>query len=331
MAALLCTQPSAFERAKWDQAGAQAYYACQYFQSIADTNLARNVIAGIQSLTQYYFADKQYEIAKQAQDRLNNISNIELARSGTLFDQFGKGISCEDAQLLEACGMKVERPDINDIRRRVHADVKRIYAATKRKIKECFGPACASAMCSELNKTEREEARTLVGVTSATYQKETLLFEQRLATAKSWRYQVLAFGRGSVQASTALMQGAAQNAQLAAQINPYSGYIQAVNGIANTARSISLQEANSFRGMGINMRSQITAPGSGATQVAGFDYNSLGANEAQQNPQFDYNGVGDNGSGPYGDSPTGFPSDGGVLYDGNSYDAQPYLGGITQA
>jgi hypothetical protein len=322
-----CSQPADFRRAKWDQAGAQAYYACRYFESVQDTNFWRNIIAGIQAATQIYFADKQYQTSKQAQDRLDNISNIELSRSGALYDQFAKGIACEDAQLLEACGFKVERPDINDIRRRVAADVKRIYAATKRKIKECYAPNCAAAMCSELNKTEREEARTLVGVTSATYQKETLLYEQRLATAKSWRYQVLAFGRGSIQASTALMQGAAQNAQLAAQINPYSGYIQAANGIAGTARSLSLQEANGFRGMGINMRQQVMAPAVNGTQVTGQDTMQPAPGLNPDSDNFDFQGP---STMPYGQSGTGFPSDG-VLFDGNGIDSQPYMGGITQA
>jgi hypothetical protein len=298
MASTPCQQGD-FGFGKWDQAGAQAFYACKYFQSIEDTNFWRNAIAAVQAATQIYFADKQHTIATRQQDRLDNISNIELNRSGKIFAQWEKGVTCEDAQLLEACGMKVEKPDINDIRRRISADVKRAFAGVKKQLRECYPISCAAAMCSELNKTAREEARTIVGVTSAAYQKEILLYEQRLATAKSWRYQVLAFGRGSIQASTVLMQGAAQNAQLASQINPWRGWTQAINGIAETGQRISLQEANSFRGMGINMRQQISNPNTDGTQVTS-SYNF-------QLPTVDDGGV---QLDSYGQSPTGITSDG---------------------
>ncbi len=250
-----------------NQAGAQAYYACRYFSSVENSNYWRYWIAAAEFAKDLFIANQQYETAKQAQDRLDNISNIELDRSGKIFAQWEKGIECEDEQLLEACGIDVKKPDINDIRRRITADVKRAFASAKKQIRECHPVSCIAAMCSELNRVAIEEARVIVGVTSAAYQKEVLLYEQRLATARSWRYQVLTFGRGSFQASTTLMQGAAQNAQLAAQINPWSGFSQALNGGFATLREASLNEARSFRGMGINMRGQGTMPMSNATQV----------------------------------------------------------------
>ncbi len=289
------------------QAGSQAFYACMYFQSVSDSNYIRNIIAGVQAATQIYFADKQYETQKQQQNRLDNISNIELDRSGKLFAQWEKGIECEDEQLLEACGIDVKKPDINDIRRRIAADVKRAFAGAKKQIRECYPISCIAAMCSELNRIAIEEARVIVGVTSASYQKEILLYEQRIATARSWRYQVLAFGRGSIQSSTVLMEGSARNAQLAAQINPYSGYTQALNSIFNTARSMSLQEASSFRGMGINMRGQGTMPMTPAAQVTGtppmYNPQNMAMNDQGQQWSMDM---------PYGQSGTGLTSDGSI-------------------
>lgn len=297
----------------WDQAGSQAYYACRYFSSVEDTNFARNVIAGIQAATQIVFATNQYNIAKQAQDRLDNISNIELARSGLVFDQFTKVIACEDALRAEACAAKVAKPDINDVRRRISAEARRIFAPLKQKIRQCFAPSCAAAACVELNKLARAEATAVLSGVNQYYQFELTLYEQRVATAKSWAYQMVTLGRGAIAPSTALLQGSAQNANLAGNINPYSGWIQAVNGIANTARSISLQEANSFGGMGINMRQQRAMPTASGVTVS----------QSPQQPSnmdtydsYDFQGQ---PAMPYGQSATGLQSNGDV-YD--SYDLQ---------
>jgi hypothetical protein len=263
----------------WNQAGAQAYYACKYLEAVKDTNKWNGLITIAQAITQFYFADKQYDIQKLQQDRHNKISDIELDRSGNLYNQFVKGISCEDRQLMEACGMVVEVPNIEDTRRRITADVKRAFASARKQIQDCFPANCVSAMCSELAKISREEAKAIVGVTSAYYQKEILLYEQRLATAKSWRYQVLAFGRGSVQSSTVLMEGASKNAALAGSINPYSGYIQAVNGAANTARSVLLQDALSYRGMGVNMMQQNEQNNTVKSQITGQQNSGFGISQ----------------------------------------------------
>jgi hypothetical protein len=298
MTPTLCVSGDGSQWQKWDQAGAQAYYACRYFAAIEDTNLWRNVIALIQQATQFYFADKQYEIAvednkikKQQQDRLDSIADIDIGRSGEIHGQFSKGIACEDAMRDAACNIDVTPPNRDDIRRRVTADVTRTFSAAKAKIRRCYPVNCAAAMCSELRKLAQREAAAIAATIEATWQKETALYEQRKATARSWQYQVLALARGSFAASTALMQGAAAATQAASQIayaNPYGGYIQAVNGAANTLRSMTLQEANGFAGMGINMRGQQGIAGGGGTQLttgsfarmdgAGYRGDSISAN-----------------------------------------------------
>lgn len=262
---------------KISEAQAHAFYACKYFQSVADTNFWRNVIAGVQAATQIYFADKQYDIAKKQQNRLDNISNTELDRSGKLFKQFEKGIACEDTQLAEACKIDVPKPDYAEIKRRVSATVIAQFTQARKKITECYPSHCMAAACNALEKLATEQARTISAVVEATWQKERALYEIRLATHQKWRYDVLAFGRGAIAPSNALMAGAASAAQAAGQINPYSGWIQAINGIAETAQRATLQESLQYRGMalGNNMGNTPSAiPNTGAPKLNSGNWNS---------------------------------------------------------
>lgn len=238
----------------WNQAGAQAYYACRYFASIRDTNYWRNIIAGVQAAVQYYFADKQYDIASRAQDRLDAVSNIELDRSGKLFAQFEKQISQEDAQLARAVErLNIPEPDYNAIRLRVTASVIRQFTEPKRKIEQCYPVSCMEARCNALGKIATEEAKTIASEVEQAYQKERSLYEIRLATARAELAEVLKFGRGALNAANAALEGASRAAIQAGSINPYSGYIQAVNSTAQTLQGITTQEALSFRGMGANV------------------------------------------------------------------------------
>lgn len=237
----------------WNQAGAQAYYACRYFAAVQDTNTVRNIIAAAQAITQVYFADQQYKIAKQAQDRLDGISTIELARSGKLFAQFEKQIDEEDAQLADAANIDVPEPDWNAIRLRVTASVIRQFTEAKRKVLECYPANCAEAQCNALGKLETEQAKAIASEVEQAYQKERALWELRKETRRAHRLQVLQFGRGALSGASAALQGAQAAIIQSYNINPNFGFTQAINSIAQTAQGISTQGALSYRGMGANV------------------------------------------------------------------------------
>jgi hypothetical protein len=245
--------PSAGTWDKWNQAGAQAYYACRYFAAIQDTNTVRNIIAGLQLLAQYYFADKQYEVAKQAQERLDNISNIELDRSGKLFGQFEKQIAAEDIQRVDAMDISVPEPLWNQIRLRVTASVVRQFTEARRKVLECYPVSCMEARCNALLKLETEQAKTIASEVEQAYQRERALWELRKETKRAHRLDVLKFGRGALGNANSALDGARAAVNQSASINPYSGWIQAVNSTAQTAQGITTQEALAFRGMGANV------------------------------------------------------------------------------
>jgi len=263
--------PTAGTWDKWNQAGAQAYYACRYFAAVQDTNTVRNIIAGLQLLAQYYFADKQYETAKQAQNRLDNISNIELSRSGQLFGQFTKQIPQEDAQLaLAVQRLTIPEPDYNSIRLRITASVVRQFTEARRKLMQCYPVSCMAAQCEALAKLDSDQAREISAQVEQAFQKERALYETRLAAARGELAEVLKFGRGGLGAASAALNGAQVATNQAANINPYGGFIQAVNSTAQTLQGISTQEALSFRGMGANVGSAINLGNTANTTATSF-------------------------------------------------------------
>ena len=56
----------------YNQAKAHAIYACRYFEAVKENARINAIIAGIQQVASFYLADKQHEVAKQAQDRLDD-------------------------------------------------------------------------------------------------------------------------------------------------------------------------------------------------------------------------------------------------------------------
>lgn len=151
--------------------------------------------------------------------------------------------------------LNIPEPDYNAIRLRVTASVIRQFTEPKRKIEQCYPVSCMEARCNALGKIATEEAKTIASEVEQAYQKERSLYEIRLATARAELAEVLKFGRGALNAANAALEGASKAAIQAGNINPYSGYIQAVNSTAQTLQGITTQEALSYRGMGANVGS----------------------------------------------------------------------------
>jgi hypothetical protein len=286
---MACSGASSFEG--WNQAGAQAYYACKYLEAVTSTNNIRNIIAGIQAATQIYFADKQYEVAKQAQERLDNISNIELDRSGKLFGQFEKQIAAEDIQRVDAMDISVPEPLWNQIRLRVTASVVRQFTEARRKVLECYPVSCMEARCNALLKLETEQAKTIASEVEQAYQRERALWELRKETKRAHRLDVLKFGRGALSNANSALDGARAAVNQSASINPYSGWIQAVNGIAQTAQGITTQEALAFRGMGANVGNAWSLGNTANNTATNFQADTAFriTDDFMQDPQASYN------------------------------------------
>jgi hypothetical protein len=293
----------------------EIYKAQVYNEASIEGNLARNVIAGIQAATQILFANKEYEVKKQAQDRLDNISTIELARSGELFAQFQKGIETEDIQLADAKAQlaALPTPDYDAIKNRVLASVNSQFTRAKTKVMECYPPHCQAAACAEIAKLEMEQAKTASAQIEAAWRKEHVLYETRKATLQAHLLQILNFGRGGLNQASALLQGAAQSTLQSANMNPYAGFQRSINNIAETGRSISTQNGLQQAMSRSNMRA-MQAPSSIGS---GVEMDRWGIDQADRDTQ------------GLGGSSINLQSDGNVGSLGNSQTQSQYYGDET--
>jgi hypothetical protein len=124
---------------------------------------------------------------------------------------------------------------------------------SRRKVLECYPVSCMEARCNALLKLETEQAKTIASEVEQAYQRERALWELRKETKRAHRLDVLKFGRGALSNANSALDGARAAVNQSASINPYSGWIQAVNSTAQTAQGITTQEALAFRGMGANV------------------------------------------------------------------------------
>jgi hypothetical protein len=187
--------------------------------------------------------------------------------------------------------ISVPEPLWNQIRLRVTASVVRQFTEARRKILECYPVSCMEARCNALGKLESEQAKTIASEVEQAYQRERALWELRKETKRAHRMAVLKFGRGALQESEALLRGAQAAITQSASINPYSGWIQAVNGIAQTAQGISLQDALSYRGMGANVGTAINLGNTANNTATNFQADTAYriTDDFMQNPQANYN------------------------------------------
>lgn len=270
----------------------------QFNASIAST-LATAVLAAAQTAVQSYFAQKQYETQKQAQDRLNKIADEQLRVSDNLRAQYELSMGCERTQLADACGDVAPPPDYESIKLRIRAPI--IAQSTRRRLQATRSASvnCAAAACALNDRILVEEGRQIARAAESAYRREEALYEVRKARIRDFRSNVLQHMRGLSTASSSSLAGAAATTQAAAGINPYAGWSAATNAAFGRAYGIVAQVGAAFSaragagvggggysgGGGYNLSDNGVAnqTNSGMTfDNASTDYNSLGGNERAQ-------------------------------------------------
>lgn len=246
---MLCTLDD-FKKDPISPGQAQAYYACQYFESIASTNLIRNILSVAQAATNLYFAEKNYEIQKGNLERLNKITEQQLAQSADLHGQWAYGKACERAQLDAACNTNIPEPNYQAIYSRVASVIAAQFGNARRKVKKTYSVYCQAAACSAVRQIDIEEARTIAAAVEAAYRKSEANWKIETAAARTHLLQVLQHMRGLLASTGGLLSGATASAQAAAQINPYRGFQNAANNIFGMATAASYQGAMAAQGAG---------------------------------------------------------------------------------
>jgi hypothetical protein len=229
---------------------AQAYYACQYFESIAATNLLRNGLAIGKAALDVIIAQRTYELQKANLARLEKITEQQLAQSAELHGQWAYGKACERAQLDAACNTNIPEPNYQAIYSRVASVIAAQFGNARRKIKKTYSVYCQAAACTAMRQLDIEEARTIAGAVEAAYRKAEANWKIETAAARTHLLQVLQHMRGLLASTGGLLSGATASAAAAASINPYQGIQYAGQQVFGTLTGLTYQGALAAQGAG---------------------------------------------------------------------------------
>lgn len=198
-------------------------YAAELAKEAAFYQAAQAVIiAGIQAAAADYAADKQYDIA----DRQMKIAEDEYAR-------YKEHFFCnEHAMAKEACDIEVPEADYETRANRAMADVRREFAAARRKMSRSRSRYCLADFSRTLCALEASEARAIASARDTAYR-----FEEKHVRALDdvrWarKKDVFALGRGIMehQSSTYSSAMALASDSLATRLGGINNFLGAVSG-----------------------------------------------------------------------------------------------------
>lgn len=240
-----CTSAD-FQGANWTPAQAQAYHSCNYFEAMKDAQYVQWIIAGIQSAASLYFADKQYDIAKLGQDRLDDTWQHEKAWAEELQNFWKDNYkACEATQAQQACervavGYTV---DYDTVMARSIEPIRREFSRARAKLERESNVHCTGSTCYQTRLLDIAESKAITAATNQAWRDEENRKDVKEAGYREERYKVLGVGRGVIGDSLNALRTASFVATQASKINPYEGYERAVGGILGTAGGLVSQNA----------------------------------------------------------------------------------------
>ena len=215
---------------KWTLAQAQAKWAANYMKVIEKNAQWNKVISILQFVASVYFAKKQYDIAQQAQDRLDEIKTEQLDLAETLRTQFEYVINCEKKAADDACILTEWTPDYYAVKARTIAPIAQHFSKLKEQNVVCSSVNCGPATCATDRYYSVMQAATTHAALEGAYRKEEALAETRRMRDREVRFKMLQHMRGHAIAAGGFLSGALATTQAAAGINPYAGYASAIGG-----------------------------------------------------------------------------------------------------
>jgi hypothetical protein len=151
-----------------------------------------------------YNAQKQYELGKQLQDRLDKLAFEELERSNNFrksWEQYYQ--QCELNKIAELCARPKEKADYSSAKNRAMASVRRQAGLAREKLRRCAGLLCVGANCNDERVLALFEAQLGVDATSKAYRYAEERARIINAQNDELLYRMLALGRGLIAQSAA--------------------------------------------------------------------------------------------------------------------------------
>lgn len=238
------TDGSAYMRAQ-----AMADYACSYFKAVKENARTNLIISLIQQAASFYFADKQHDVAKQAQNRFDEIWHNQKDKSDKFFAHWwdnGRPIEIamlNEARAREQAGYQV---DYETAMQRAVTTARAEFSRAREKVRRETPIHCVGASRTALRQLRIAEAKAVVYATNSAIRFEEERKHQRESQYREEVYKWTALFQGRISDSLNALRTAQQAAAGASAIDPYQGWAQSIGNLSNIGVGIARMNTADF-------------------------------------------------------------------------------------
>ncbi|MGX2968701.1 hypothetical protein [Ursidibacter sp. B-7004-1] len=231
------------------RAAAMAEYACKYFNAVKVNARNNLIIALIQQAASFYLADKQHDVAKQAQNRFDDIWNNQREKADKLFNHWDSNGRPAEASMLASAMARRYNVDYETAKNRSVATARSEFSRARDKVQRETNIHCVGARRTALRQLYAAEARAAVLATNQAVRIEEERKHQRESQYREEAYKWAALIQGALTGSSNAIRTAQQAAAAASQINPYEGWSQSVAGLSNIGGHLGTMNMAQFGAM----------------------------------------------------------------------------------
>lgn len=231
------------------RAAAMAEYGCKYFQAIKTNAKTNLIISLIQQAASFYFADKQHDVAKQAQNRFDEIWHNQKDKSDKFFAHWwDNGRPIEIAMLNEARAREQDgyQVDYETAMQRAVTTARAEFSWAREKVRRETPIHCVGASRTALRQLRIAEAKAVVYATNSAVRFEEDRKHQRESQYREEVYKWTALFQGRISDSLNALRTAQQAAAAASAIDPYQGWAQSIGNLSNIGVGIARMNTAEF-------------------------------------------------------------------------------------
>ncbi|OOH91828.1 hypothetical protein BMT54_01595 [Pasteurellaceae bacterium 15-036681] len=234
------------------RAQAMADYACSYFKAVKENARTNLIIALIQQAASFYFADKQHDVAKQAQNRFDEIWNNQRDKSDKFFNHWYDNSRPVEIRMLQEADQREKdgyQVDYETVRERAIATARSEFSRARDKVQREMLIHCVGAKRTALRQIQVAEAKAVVLVTNQSIRNEEERKHQRESQYREEVYKWNSMFQGRISDSLNALRTAQQAAAAAGSIDPYAGWSQSVGGLSNIGVALGNMNMAQFGSM----------------------------------------------------------------------------------
>lgn len=189
-------------------------------------------------------AGLQYKAAHEQLTLQREIWRTQKKWAGQYHDLwYNKYRPVEESFLKYMSGKKPYAPQYATVESRAVVGVRREFALAREKARRCIDPRCVGLRGATERQLAIEEAKAAVTMINRGYRAEEARKDTKDAQWEQSMFSLMQLGRGLTTNALGALQGAAQTAALASNIDPYSGFAKAAGEIAAEWRSNQARNA----------------------------------------------------------------------------------------